>query len=69
VKLSYAHSVFASRGESLLDLARQSIQPTSPMPIEWTAANAEPTKVAEADRIYQSCMQRWRIRERFPQPD
>lgn len=24
---------------------------------------------AEANRIYRDCMQRWRIRERFPQPD
>jgi RepB DNA-primase from phage plasmid len=32
---------------------------------------AAPTSVAaaEANRIYRDCVQRWRIRERFPQPD
>ena len=70
VKLVRAQAVFAARGESLLKLVRPSLQPpSSPMPIDWTAADAEPTKAAEAVTIYRSCMQRWHIRERFPQPD
>jgi hypothetical protein len=70
VKLLHAYAVFAPRGESLLNLAQQSIRPPiSPMTIDWTAADAEPTKAAEAIQIYQSCIERWHIRERFPQPD
>jgi len=56
--------------ESLLESVRQSTpELASPSPIDWTTADPDPTSAAQAITIYQGCMQRWRIRERFPQPD
>jgi hypothetical protein len=70
VKLVHGRAAFAARGESLLSLVRQAPRsPVSPMPIDWTAADVEPTNGVEAVMIYHSCMLRWHIRERFPQPD
>lgn len=70
VKLVHARTGLAPRGESLLQSVRQSVQlPPAPPPIHCTAADRGPTSPAEAAAIYQSCMQRWHIRERFPQPD
>jgi hypothetical protein len=70
VKLVHARAGLAPRGESLLQSIRQSVQPpAAPLPIHWTATDRGPTSPAEATAIYQSCMQRWHIRERFPQPD
>ena len=70
VKLVHARAGLAPRGESLLQSVMQSAQPqAAPLPIHWTAADRGPTSSAEATAIYQSCMQRWHIRERFPQPD
>lgn len=70
VRLVHARAGVAPRGGSLLESVRQSIQPpSSPFPINWTATDPGPTSAAEAVTIYQSCMQRWHIRERFPQPD
>ena len=70
VKLVHACAGLAPCGASLLESVRQSIQPpASPLPIDWTTTDLGPTSVAEAITIYRSCMQRWHIRERFPQPD
>jgi hypothetical protein len=70
VRLVHARAGLAPRGESLLESVRQSIQsPASPLPIDWTTTDPAPASAAEAVRLYQSCMQRWHIRERFPQPD
>jgi hypothetical protein len=70
VKLVHARAGLAPCGESLLESVRQSIQPSaSPLPIDWTTTDLDPATAAEAATIYQSCMQRWHIRERFPQPD
>jgi hypothetical protein len=70
VKLVHARAGLAPRGESLLQSVRQSVPPpASPLPIYWTAADHDPTSPTEATAIYQGCMQRWHIRERFPQPD
>jgi len=70
VKLVHACAAFAPHGESLLDLAKGATPPPAAlMLIERTAADAESTKAAAAIRIYHGCMQQWRIRERFPQPD
>jgi hypothetical protein len=70
VKLVHARAGLAPRGESLLESVRRSIQPPAPpFPIDWTTADPGPASAAEAVTIYQSCMQRWHIRERFPQPD
>ena len=70
VRLVHARAGLAPRGASLLELVRQSIQPTSPpLPIGWTITDPGPASATEAVTLYRSCMQRWHIRERFPQPD
>ena len=71
VRLVHARVGLAPRGESLLQSVRQSIQPppASPFPIDWAPTDPGPGSPAEAVTIYRSCMQRWHIRERFPQPD
>jgi len=69
VRLVHARAGLAPRGESLLESVRQSIPPASPFPIDWTTTDPSPVHAEEAVAIYQNCMQRWQIRERFPQPD
>jgi hypothetical protein len=70
VRLVHAHAGLAPRGESLLASVRQSISPSaSPFPIDWTTPDPAPINAAEAVTIYQGCMRRWHIRERFPQSD
>jgi hypothetical protein len=70
VKLVHARVGLAPRGEALLQSVRHCAQPpTSPFRINLTATEPSPTSAAEATTIYQSCMQRWHILERFPQPD
>ena len=70
VRLVHARAGLAPRAESLLESVRQSIQPSASLfPIAWTTPDPDPTNAAEAVAIYQGCMQRWHIRERFPQPD
>jgi hypothetical protein len=70
VRLVHARVGLAPRGESLLESVRQSIQPPASLfPIDWTATDPGPASAAEAVTLYRSCMQRWHIRERFPQPD
>jgi hypothetical protein len=81
VKILYARAGLASRSERLLQAALRGpavmgLPPdrTSPKQQRGTAAicqNATPPRIiaAEAAQIYQSCIQRWRIAERFPQPD
>ncbi len=70
VKLVHARVGLAPRGEALLQSVRHFGQPpTSPFRINWTVTEPGPTSAEEATTIYQSCMQRWHILERFPQPD
>lgn len=70
VRLVHARAGLAPRGESLLESVGQSIPlSASPFPIDWTTPDPAPTNAAEAVTIYQGCMQRWHIRQRFPQPD
>jgi hypothetical protein len=70
VRLVHTRAGLAPRGESLLESVRQSIpSPASPRPIDWNTTDSDPTNAAKAVTIYQSCMQRWHIRERFPQAD
>jgi hypothetical protein len=69
-RLVHARAGLAPRGESLVESIRESIPPlTSPWSIDWTTADPGPASAAEATAIYQSCLRRWQIRERFPQPD
>jgi hypothetical protein len=70
VRLLTARAGLAPCGDSLVESVRQSIPPpASSFPIDWTTADPHPASAAEAATIYRSCMQRWHIRERFPQPD
>ena len=72
VKLVHARAGLAPRGEALLQSVRQSMHNRRPRRSRSTATATEPgppTSPAEATAIYQSCMQRWHILERFPQPD
>lgn len=70
VRLVHARAGLAPHGASLLESVRQSIEPpASPLPIDWASTDLGPASAAEAVTIYQSCMQRWHIRERFSQPD
>ena len=70
VRLVHARAGLAPCAASLLESVRQSIQPpASPLPSDWTTTDTGPVSAPEAATIYQRCMQRWHIRERFPQPD
>ena len=70
VRLLHARAGWAPHAESLWESIRQSIPPSAaPSPTDWTTADPYPASAAAAVTIYQSCMQRWHIRERFPVPD
>jgi hypothetical protein len=72
VKIIHARVSLAPRAEALLQSLRQyvpTLRPVSPFSIPSTARQADPTSAEEATTIYQTCLQRWHILERFPQPD
>lgn len=74
VKLVHARVGLAPAAEALLQLIRQSAQPAwhpaAQFAIDSTATEpGPPTSTQEATTIYRSCLQRWHILERFPQPD
>jgi hypothetical protein len=74
VKLVHARVGLAPRAEALLQAIRPWAQPpwhpASRFSIDSTATElGPPISTEEATTIYRSCMQRWRILERFPQPD
>ncbi len=71
VKLLHARVSLAPRAEAVLQSLRQSTPPPGHPPSRKNSPATEPrpTSGAEATTIYQSCLQRWHIRERFPQPD
>jgi hypothetical protein len=79
VKILHAGVGLAPRSDTLLQSVRAIVQPQrrSP-PAAWGAsvlsssgegASFPSIDAAEAVAIYRGCMQRWRIAERFPQPD
>lgn len=81
VKIVHAGGGVAPRAEALLQSVRTLAVPP-PLLLQRTDAalrlstaplsdKAAPTGMlaAEADKIYRGCMHRWRIRQRFPQPD
>ena len=69
-KIVHARAGLAPCGEALLQSIRQSAPPPAVLlPAPWTAAHPGATSSEQATAIYQSCMRRWQIRERFPQPD
>jgi hypothetical protein len=72
VKLVYAGGGLAPQAEPLL----RSAKALASFPLPLSSANATfqdaaPANIAaaEATAVYQACLQRWRIGERFPQPD
>lgn len=70
VKLLYARAVLAPGADALLQSLTQIAQPTMHVPL----LTASPTgksdiSAAAATAVYQHCMQRWHILERFPRPD
>jgi RepB DNA-primase from phage plasmid len=73
VRLVHAHAGLAPRAEALLQSIRECAQPpchpASRLSMNSTATELGPLSAEEAATIYQSCMQRWHILERFPQPD
>jgi hypothetical protein len=73
VKLIHTHVGLAPGAEAMLQSVRQGVQPpwhpASRSSMNSTATEHCPTGTEEATTIYQSCMQRWHILERFPQPD
>jgi hypothetical protein len=81
VKIVHARAGVAPHGEALLQSVL-ALQPPAWLPIEGTHPSrpssdrsridpAAPPSIsaAEAAAIYQGCVHRWRIAERFPQPD
>jgi hypothetical protein len=72
VKLVHAAVGLAPQAEALLQSAREwaSSQPVlATGPGSSTLDAAPGIAVEEAIEIYQACLERWRVRERFPQPD
>ena len=69
VKVMEAKAVFAPDAEALLRSARAWASP--PPALASTLPDAAPVAMAPsvAAEIYRNCMQRWHIRDRFPQPD
>ncbi|HKC70487.1 MAG TPA: DNA-primase RepB domain-containing protein [Terriglobales bacterium] len=70
VKVLYARAVLAPGADTLLQSLRPLAQPALDLPFRSTAiTTASEISATEAIAIYQVCMQRWRIVERFPRPD
>jgi hypothetical protein len=68
VKVVETQTVFAPEAEALLQSARAWASP--PPAIASTLQDPVPElAVSVAAEIYRDCMTRWRIRDRFPQPD
>jgi RepB DNA-primase from phage plasmid len=69
VKVVETKAVFAPGAEALLRSARAWVSP--PPDLASTLQDAAPNAIAAsvAAEIYGDCMQRWHIRDRFPQPD
>lgn len=77
VKILHARAGMATNAELLLQSATPSLMPPPvPAPIDGNclqypddAVVPAPITQPQAIRIYHSCMRRWHITERFPQPD
>ena len=75
VRIVHARQELAPQAEALLHSVRTMIQPqlslaanpaSSPSPIGERASSPN---LAEAPDLYQDCVWRWHIRQRFPRPD
>ncbi len=77
VRLVYARAGLAPQADSLLQAARATAQRRPPALRAATVVSPSGTHnapfssaaMAHAGAIYRGCIQRWRIAERFPQPD
>ena len=79
VRLLYARAGLAPQADSLLQSARATAQRRPLAPRADTALTSSPSTrdqpplpdiaVAQASALYRGCMERWRIADRFPQPD
>lgn len=69
VKLVHAAAGLAPQAEALLQSARQWASSLDAGPASSVPDAAADTTAAAAIEIYQACLERWRVRERFPQPD
>lgn len=71
VKVVSVHGGLAAQAETLLQSARASASPTLTLTSRSTAPFDVPATIAAsvASELYQACMERWHIRQRFPQPD
>jgi RepB DNA-primase from phage plasmid len=79
VRIVHAHARLAPAAETLLQSARAMAHASGPSPAVAGRARTVFTvsdqaslltiAMADAIAIYQGCVQRWRIAERFPQPD
>lgn len=73
VKVISAQAGVAPQAEALLHSARALASPPPALPFHTTATfpDAVPASIAAsvAAELYQACMERWHIRQRFPQPD
>src|ERR1035438_7595975 len=76
VRLLYARAGLAPQADSLLQAARATapLRPLAPAdaPVPSSTSDRAPVAnipAAQASAIYRGCMQRWRIADRFPQPD
>jgi hypothetical protein len=72
VKIVNAKMVLAPRADVLLQSARALVlsHPQLLSRASSTSREAAPGIAASvADQLYRGCMERWRIRQRFPQPD
>lgn len=71
VKVVSAHAGLAAQAETLLQSARAlaASQASRSSSVKWE--DSVPTAIAAsmAMEIYWACMERWHIRQRFPQPD
>lgn len=73
VKVVSAHAGVAPQAETLLHAARALASPPPALSFDTTATfhDSVPATMAAsaAIELYQTCMERWHIRQRFPQPD
>ncbi len=74
VRVVHAHAGLAPQADALLDSVRAMLpaaRDTRPAAPRLRQPPPTPASVtaAEATTIYRGCMERWHIRERFPQPD
>jgi hypothetical protein len=72
VKVVSVQTGLAPQAETLLQSARAAVSPIVALTYRSTAAfDSVPATIAAsmATELYQSCMERWHIRQRFPQPD